>query len=741
MKLREQIICFLVVPLVLVFIAVVSTNLYREHQRMVEKDIALMEEEMQKAALEINADNLEAVTVARTIAASQESGLFGRRPESVDFLHQVLVANPKFIGVSIGYEPDADGQDAASRQRYQKKPAWMNEDGRFLPYWYRDLTDGGKIKVEELVEMDSALYYEGLRQALAQDPDRHYLITEPYVYNNLNLIIEQMAPIVIDGKFKGVCGVDRSLEYVHAYLMQLKEETFASAQFTLISGRGRIIASTLGEDLRTINIDDFYVRPGKQGGEIIKDIFQFDGETQTASSDKLARMMETAPDETYRNLFHGFSLVRRDTVPVQFHDPLTNATAYIASAFIPTGSWRLIMTVSKKEIVGPTQRSIFYTACFGLIGILVMLLVITVFANRFSARISRANELAQTVARGDLTATVTVETKDETGQLLGAIGKMLDSLNALLLQVKQSTIQLVSTATRITSTAKAQESTIQDFGTSTAEIATAVNQISSTSRELYNTMSGISDASSETASKAEAGRHQLEEMGLTMRNLSEATQSISGKLAIISEKAQNIDKVVTAISKVSEQTNLLSLNAAIEAEKAGEYGLGFAVVAREIRRLANQTAQATVDIRGIVGEMQGAVSSGVVEMERFSDGVSGGVNEIHDLGTQLEDIIDRVQQLSPRFESVKEGMLSQTQGGQQISEAMAQLRDVAQRTSDSLNEFDGATKALHNAVNALRREVARFKVSERHSTGVTRMPFPMGVKKAEKPEPSSSDKT
>lgn len=729
MRLREQILVYLVAPLIMVFVFVISANLYRDHKRMVAKDIMLIEEELQQAALKINADNLEAVTVARTLAASQESGLFGQREESVAFLRQVLAANPQFIGVSIGYDPDADGNDALTLKSPRPNPEWSDGTGRFLPYWYRDLTDEGKIKLEALVEMDNALYYAGVRSACSSNPDLTFLITEPYVYNNLNLIIEQMSPIIIDGNFRGVCGVDRSLDYVHEYLMELRDDTFQTAQFTLISGRGRIIATTLGENLRTININDFYVRTTDDGGQVVTDIFSFDGEKQVADQDRLARLMEQKPDETYRSLFHSYALVRKDTEPVKFFDPITQSDGYIASAFIPTGGWRLVMTVSKDEIVGPTRRAILYTAGFGLLGVFVMMLVIIVFANRFSARIGRANELAQTVARGDLTPTVTIDSKDETGQLLSAIQTMLDSLNALILQVKQSTIQLVSTATRITSTAKIQESTVQDFGTSTAEIATAVNEISTTSRELYNTMSGISGNSAETAQLAEAGRNQLEEMGQTMDSLSEATQSISGKLAIISEKAQNIDKVVTAISKVSEQTNLLSLNAAIEAEKAGEYGLGFAVVAREIRRLANQTSQASVDISGIVGEMQNAVSSGVMEMDRFSEGVRGGVGEISDLGSQLEDIIDRVQQLSPRFDSVKEGMSSQTQGAQQISEAMSQLREGAQRTSDSLTEFDEATRALHNAVNGLRREVSRFKVSEGNSTGLTRMPFPVGSKK------------
>jgi len=372
---------------------------------------------------------------------------------------------------------------------------------------------------------------------------------------------------------------------------------------------------------------------------------------------------------------------------------------------------------------------------------IVIILIIWFFANAFSRRIKIANELAQRVARGDLTADVEIDTKDESGQLLQAIKDMVGSLNGLLLQVKNATIQLVSTATRITGTAKAQEATIQDFGASTTQIAAAVSQITATSRELLNTMDGVSDSSKETAEMAETGRQQLAGMSDAMQHLDGATRSISAKLAVITEKANNINKVVTAINKVSEQTNLLSLNAAIEAEKAGEFGLGFAVVAREIRRLASQTAQATVDIDQMVKEMQTAVSAGVMEMDKFSEGVRGGVTEIDVLGSQLDEIIRRVQELSPRFASVREGMESQTQGAFQISDAMTNLKEGAQRSNESLAEFDKATQALHTAVNNLRREVSRFKVAEKMSTGMTRMPFPVrdSGKAARPPFPPKKD--
>ena len=131
------------------------------------------------------------------------------------------------------------------------------------------------------------------------------------------------------------------------------------------------------------------------------------------------------------------------------------------------------------------------------------------------------------------------------------------------------------------------------------------------------------------------------------------------KLAVLNEKAGRINTVVTTINKVADQTNLLSLNAAIEAEKAGEYGLGFAVVAREIRRLADQTAVATYDIERMVKEMESAVNAGRDGHGTLLRRVRQGVADVREVGGELTQIIEQVQALAPRFEAVNEGMQSQ----------------------------------------------------------------------------------
>jgi methyl-accepting chemotaxis protein WspA len=224
-------------------------------------------------------------------------------------------------------------------------------------------------------------------------------------------------------------------------------------------------------------------------------------------------------------------------------------------------------------------------------------------------------------------------------------------------------------------------------------------------------MNEVSHVAEQTAYVAGSGHTSITRMETTMRLIMEASGSITAKLSVLSEKTTNINSVVTTITKVADQTNLLSLNAAIEAEKAGEYGLGFAVVAMEIRRLADQTAVATYDIEKMVKEMHSAVAAGVMGMDKFSEDLRRGVEEIRQVSTHLAQIINEVQTLTPRFQTVNEGMHAQATGAQQISDTLTQLSEAAQQTAESLRQSNLAIEQLNGAARGLQASVARFKLT------------------------------
>lgn len=355
-----------------------------------------------------------------------------------------------------------------------------------------------------------------------------------------------------------------------------------------------------------------------------------------------------------------------------------------------------------------------------------------VFGGRIARPITRITGVAQVIASGDLfTANESlrvmrgdapepgadygrqrgaIRTSDETGLLLAATSTMAKNLGSLVGQVQRSGIQVTTSSTEIAASAKQLEATTSEQAAATSQVVATATEISATSRDLAKTMDEVTSGASQTADLAEAGRTDLAGMEQSMRQLSQATHSISSRLSAINEKANNISSVVTTINKVADQTNLLSLNAAIEAEKAGEYGQGFSVVAREIRRLADQSAIATLDIEQMVADMQSAVSAGVMEMDKFNTEVRRSVEEMARISHQQTRIIEQVQALMPRFEMVNTGMQMQSEAAGQISEAMVQLNEAAQQTAASLREFTKVIEQLNMASRGLQDEVSHFRV-------------------------------
>ena len=325
-------------------------------------------------------------------------------------------------------------------------------------------------------------------------------------------------------------------------------------------------------------------------------------------------------------------------------------------------------------------------------------------------KVARILTVVEQATNGDLTGQISITGADAISHLADGVQDMISSLNTLVSQVQRSGIQVASSATEIAATAKQQEATISEQAATTSEIAVTATEISATAKELEKTMDQVAGVAESTTGIAEDGQASLARMQTTMKRVVDAASGIANKLEILNEKAANIGTVVDTINRVADQTNLLSLNAAIEAEKAGEYGYGFSVVAREIRRLADQTAVATLDIEQIVREMQSAVSAGVMSMDKFSEQVRHSVDNVNQASGQLARIIDGVQALTPRFESVHQSMHFQTQGALQINNAMNSLNESAHQTVESLQQSNAAIERLNEAAHSLQHAVSIFKV-------------------------------
>ncbi|MBO0491624.1 methyl-accepting chemotaxis protein [Pseudomonas sp. Marseille-Q1929] len=338
----------------------------------------------------------------------------------------------------------------------------------------------------------------------------------------------------------------------------------------------------------------------------------------------------------------------------------------------------------------------------GLCGLLLMRAIM--------APMQRIVEILGTMRDGDLSKRLNLERKDEFNAVETGFNDMMTELTALVSQAQRSSVQVTTSVTEIAATSKQQQATATETAATTTEIGATSREIAATSKDLVRTMTEVSTAADQASVAAGSGQQGLARMEETMHSVMGAADLVNAKLAILNEKAGNINQVVVTIVKVADQTNLLSLNAAIEAEKAGEYGRGFAVVATEVRRLADQTAVATYDIEQMVREIQSAVSAGVMGMDKFSEEVRRGMFEVQQVGEQLSQIIHQVQALAPRVLMVNEGMQAQATGAEQINHALVQLGDASSQTVESLRQASFAIDELSQVAVGLRSGVSRFKV-------------------------------
>jgi methyl-accepting chemotaxis protein WspA len=322
--------------------------------------------------------------------------------------------------------------------------------------------------------------------------------------------------------------------------------------------------------------------------------------------------------------------------------------------------------------------------------------------------LAEAAAVAEAIAAGDLSREVILGGQNEPGRLLAAFVAMQHAVGSLVGRIKSAGERLVTVEAEAASALVTQERAVGGFSGSAHEISAAVAEISATSEQLLEATGGLMEVARDAASVADEGRGGLESMTASMHQLDEAMNAFTRKLATISQRASGITSVVTTIAKVAEQTNLLSVNATIEAEKAGESGRGFRIVAQEIRRLADQTALATKDIERMVRDMQAAVAGGTMEMDRFRNEVSGRIGEVAEVSEKLGRIIEPVQSVTHSLEQVHEGMEAQSQGARQIRDAMESLRGDAAESASSLTVFTAALQELRAAIGELNTEASRF---------------------------------
>lgn len=303
--------------------------------------------------------------------------------------------------------------------------------------------------------------------------------------------------------------------------------------------------------------------------------------------------------------------------------------------------------------------------------------------------------------------------RDEILKLFRAIRMMTINLSSLLGQVKVSADVVSNSTGNITSSAKEIETIVAEQAALTNQVNSLSNEIAETSDNVMSQASYLDKMSKSTSDFAKDGLDNLNQLKTNMSLLTETSTEISEKLETIKSRATNISSVITTITKVANQTNLVSLNASIEAERAGAYGTGFAVVAREIRRLADQTAIAALEIEEMITEMQVAVGEGTDSIMKYTSQTKTGSEKASILIDNLSELIESANALPEVVHNLVNATASQSKNSKEINSSMKELNNAAKYTRDSIMEFNNATTQLNLAVIGLNNELKKFTIQRR----------------------------
>ena len=358
-----------------------------------------------------------------------------------------------------------------------------------------------------------------------------------------------------------------------------------------------------------------------------------------------------------------------------------------------------------------TRKIVFAGAIFAAMAIGIA----WIMASRMSRSIRSLARVANFQSRGDIAAAEKIlsgksSVVAEFDELFKAVLLMARSLTRLISALKLRGEDVAERAGRISETSDTLDVIASEEAASTKNAASTGSKILGASEALNKNARGSAFKVSRTLDIARESGESLRLLKNNYDALTAASENVAGKLAVINGNVEKITGIVTTINEVSRQTNLLSLNASIEAEKAGEFGLGFAVVARQIRRLADKTSVASANIENIVRQMQSSVNSGVMEMDRFGAKMRQSSKIIMETADMLARAVSDIEAIGPQFEGIASGIGELSENARRISATMLELSDSSVRARDRISEFRAAVKSLDAVSVSVLEAVARFKI-------------------------------
>jgi methyl-accepting chemotaxis protein len=355
-----------------------------------------------------------------------------------------------------------------------------------------------------------------------------------------------------------------------------------------------------------------------------------------------------------------------------------------------------------------------YSSAFNLVvGLLVLasgltLLFAWLLTNSITKPIANALQAAEAIAEGNLTRPITVDGEDEAGRLLLAMSKMQEKLRDTLQRISGSATQLASAAEELNSVTDESARGLTQQNNEIEQAATAVNEMTSAVEEVARNAVSTSEASKNATTSAGDGRDLVQETVSAIERMSADVQSTASLIGDLANESRDIGKVLDVIRGLADQTNLLALNAAIEAARAGEAGRGFAVVADEVRALAHRTQQSTSEIERMIGSIQSGTEHAVNSMRNSTERAESTLNIARGAGLSLDTINNAIVEINERNLVIASAAEEQAQVAREVDRNLVNIRDLSVQSATGASQTSAASNELSRLAVDLNGMVGRF---------------------------------
>jgi methyl-accepting chemotaxis protein len=589
--------------------------------------------------------------------AEGQRALYLSRRQLSNLVRQTVADNPALLDAFIGWEPNAFGDDArfAGDERYGH-----DGSGRFMPWWYR--TGDGSLDVLPLgdtMESDTRLasgvregeYYLCPRETLAP------CVIDPAAYDydgETQLVTSFNAPILVNGEFRGVAGVDLSLNFIQTLLSDANAALYDGAgRMALVAGRGGLVADTHGEEAL-----------GLPASNALSDT-ALDGIAEATTQGSLYSSMANGMFQRYQPLTIG------DT-----------EQPWVLVLQLPESVVLAELNALQNVLSDQRQQNTLGMTLVGLLVAAIGIAALWWIGGRIARPLKRlANRMEEIASgNGDLTQRLPVHGRDESAAVAEQFNAFAEKIQAILLDVRRSSEAVNHAASEITQGGHDLSRRTEQAAASLQETSAAMEEISSTVSHTTHASqgaSGLSNTASQLASRTD-----------------KAFVEVVSTMDDIRATSAEIQSIVSVIDGIAFQTNLLALNASVEAARAGEHGRGFAVVADEVRKLASRSSDAAKDIRQ--------------RIDASADKVESGTQLVRDAEAAMHELADSVTRVTHMLGDISTAAGEQNDGINQVSIAVSDLDQMTQQNAALVQESTTAAEQLKDQADRLAALVGGF---------------------------------